>query len=176
MKTRQHLPKIVQQSGFKLQKGESKVRRDRKKMVIAWRDKGKPTILISSVHSATITNVTDRRGSVKQKPVVVDRYNQHMGGVDKADQYSAYYSFSKRSVKWWKKLMFWLLEVAIVNSYILYKATVDNPLSHSNYRWKLILGFCTGLPTGDVRCQMMRVSGEEERFLGRHYLQRGDAR
>ena len=73
-----------------------------------------------------------------------------MGGVDKADQYSAYYLFGKQSVKWWKKLMFWLLEVAIVNSYILYKATVDNPLSHSNYRQKLILGLCTGLPTGDV--------------------------
>ena len=65
VKTRQQLPKVVRQSGFKLQKGESKAWRDRKKMVIAWKDKGKPTILISSVHSATITNVTDRHGSVK---------------------------------------------------------------------------------------------------------------
>jgi hypothetical protein len=43
-----------------------------------------------------------------------------MGGVDRADQYCGCYRFTRRSYKWWKKLFFWLTEVAIVNSYILY--------------------------------------------------------
>ena len=64
--------------------------------------------------------------SPKVKPLVVDRYNHNMGRVDKADQYSMYYSFGRRSVKWWRKLMFLLMEVALVNSFILYKTTVDS--------------------------------------------------
>ena len=51
---------------------------------MAWRDKRKP-VVISSVHPAAVATITDRCGSVKEKPVIVDRYNQSMGGVDKAD-------------------------------------------------------------------------------------------
>ena len=62
------------------------------------------------------------------KILVVDRYNQGMGGVDKANQYAVYYSIDRKSKKWWRKLVFYLLEVTIVNSYILYKETVVSPL------------------------------------------------
>ena len=89
--------------------------------------------MISSVHPGSTTTLRDRRGSPKVKPLVIDRYNYNMGRVDEADQYSVYYSFGKRSVKWWRKLMFWLMEVALVYLFILYKTTVDKPVSHANY-------------------------------------------
>ena len=63
------------------------------KMVLVWRDKGKPTIMISSVHQVTMIRVNGRRREIREKPLVIERYNQTMGGVDKADQYSEYYSF-----------------------------------------------------------------------------------
>ena len=59
----------------KFKKGEMKAWRDEKKMVMAWRDKGKPTVLILSVHPTSMTTVRDRRGSPKVKPLVIDRYN-----------------------------------------------------------------------------------------------------
>ena len=43
-----------------------------------------------------------------------------MNNVDRLDQLMSYYSFLRRSVKWWRKVLFWLLEVAVVNEYILY--------------------------------------------------------
>ena len=58
-----------------------------KKKVLAWRDKGKPTIIITSVHQATMIRVNGRRREIREKPLVIERYNQSMGGVDKADQY-----------------------------------------------------------------------------------------
>ena len=73
-----------------------------------------------------------------------------MAGVDKADQYSAYFSFGRRRVKWWRKVMFWQMELALVSSFILYKATVDKPVSHANYRRKFIAALCEGIPIGDV--------------------------
>ena len=68
---------------------------------------------------------------MKTKPLVIHKYNQSMGGVDKTDQHAVYYSFGRCSVKWWRKLMFWLFEVAIVNSYIMYKMSVNKPLTHA---------------------------------------------
>ena len=34
-----------------------------------------------------------------------------------ADQLCTSYNFARKSVKWWRKLFFWLLEICIVNSY-----------------------------------------------------------
>ena len=99
-----------------------------------------------------------------------------MGGVDKADQYSSYYSFTKKSVKWWRKLMFWLLEVGIVNSYIVYRCTVEKPLSSVNYRRQIILVLCENLPTTNINRQRMRSSREDVQFQGRHYVERRERR
>ena len=57
VRSRKLLPKVVRGKKFKLEKGEMKAWRDGKKMVMAWRDKGKPTVLISSVHPASTTTV-----------------------------------------------------------------------------------------------------------------------
>ena len=55
-------------------------------------------------------------------------------GVDIVDQHSVYYSFIRKTVKWWKKIVFWLTETSMVNSYILYKLTVASPKSPVAYR------------------------------------------
>ena len=47
-----------------------------------------------------------------------------MNGVDIADQHAVYYSFLCKTVKWWRKLFFWLIETAVVNSYVLYNCTL----------------------------------------------------
>lgn len=63
---------------------------------------------------------------------------QHMLRVDKLDQFSAYYSFLHKSVKWWRKVFFWMLEVTVINSYIIYKKLAISqrqwPIKHSAYR------------------------------------------
>ena len=87
VRTRQQLPSVVRGKSFKLNKGETKAWRDGKKLVLAWRDKGKPTIMISTVCQGSMTTVRGRRGETREKPLVVDKYNQSMGGVDIADQY-----------------------------------------------------------------------------------------
>ena len=61
-KCRRQLPSVVRAKSFKMNKGETRAWRDGKKMVLAWRDKGKPTIMISSVHQATMIKVNGRRG------------------------------------------------------------------------------------------------------------------
>ena len=43
-----------------------------------------------------------------------------MGGVDLFDQLVNYYSFAKRSNRWTKKTVFYLLQLGLLNAYILY--------------------------------------------------------
>ena len=74
-----------------------------------------------------------------RKPVVVERYNEFMGGVDTGDQLLSYYGFSHRTLKWWRRAFFHLIEVAIVNAYIMYLTTPCEGwrLTHKEFRIQL---------------------------------------
>ena len=41
----------------------------------------------------------------KKKPVVIQDYNQHIMGVDRLDQMMVYFSFERKSMKWWRKFL-----------------------------------------------------------------------
>ena len=56
------------------------------------------------------------------KPASIVDYNQHMSGVDHLDQMIAYYPCTRKSLKWSKKVFYYLMEISVHNSFILYKA------------------------------------------------------
>ena len=56
----------------------------------------------------------------QRKPAAVHDNNQHIRGVDRMDQMVAYYSFGRKSIKWWRKVFFWMVEVMVNNAHILY--------------------------------------------------------
>jgi hypothetical protein len=80
-----------------------------------------------------------------EKPSVIANYIRNMGRVDTDDQYCATYCFLQRTLKWWRKLYFWGLEVSIINAYILYveccKNSSSNPMSHIKFRRELVMAF-----------------------------------
>ena len=86
--------------------------------------------MLSSSGSAQLVVVTTRRGTAVNKPAVVNSYNHNMNGVDVADQLTVFYSFVRKTRKWWRKLFFYLMEVSVVNSYLLYRQTVAQPRTH----------------------------------------------
>ena len=81
----------------------------------------------------------------KKKPVVVDDYNHKMIGVDKLDQMMSYYSFKRKSVKWWRKVFFWVM---FENLYILYKNNTRSPrkLTSREFRWEIVVSLCSDMP------------------------------
>ena len=56
-------------------------------------------------------------------PESIKKYVTYMRGVDRADQLRSYYKVRTRSRKPYKYIFWFLLEVAIVNSYILSKSS-----------------------------------------------------
>ncbi|XP_031350462.1 piggyBac transposable element-derived protein 3-like [Photinus pyralis] len=55
------------------------------------------------------------------QPKLIKSYNENMGGTDRMDQNVAYYRTSIRSKKWYWPLVIWGLDVAVTNSWVLYR-------------------------------------------------------
>jgi hypothetical protein len=59
-------------------------------------------------------------------PHVVEDYNAHMGSVDKSDRmvnsYGIGIGIAQKTWKWTKKLFFHLLDMTILNAYLLHKS------------------------------------------------------
>jgi len=125
-------------------------------MCLVWQDK-RPVLMLSTYHNASTQTIQRRQktnGIMQevdiQKPVVIMDYTAKMGAADRADQLCTSYNFCRKSLKWWRKLFFWLLEVGVVNSYILYNinrdANNEPRVTHLQFRKRLI-----ELLVGDVR-------------------------
>ena len=71
--------------------------------------------MLSSAGCTKPMQAQSRATRVAIKPSIVDDYNKSMNGLDRADQLTVYYTFVRKSRKWWRKVIFWLLEVIIVN-------------------------------------------------------------
>jgi hypothetical protein len=94
--------------------------------------------MLTDIHNAPAEgNYCNERGKAINPLIVVD-YNRHMGYVDKGDRMTNSYSISRRTFKWTKKLFFHLLDLAILNSYILHFSCGDEKISHRDFRFTLV--------------------------------------
>ena len=60
------------------------------------------------------------------------------GGVDLSDQLLNYFSFLRKSTKWSRKLLIHLINLVILNAYILNKHYGSQKMSHDEYRDYLV--------------------------------------
>jgi hypothetical protein len=97
-------------------------------LYMQWLD-NKVVTIASTAHSADGYTWTHRRvkqnGDWRQKlvrkPALIQEYNKYMSGVDRSDQLLSNYSVWIKSMRWWKTLFFHLIDIACVNSCILFK-------------------------------------------------------
>ena len=77
--------------------------------------------MLSSQHNAAKSFVKNNYlGQPITKPVVIQQYNKFMGGVDNSDNLLTGY-LTLKSLKLYQKLLLHLINMAILNSYILNK-------------------------------------------------------
>jgi len=76
------------------------------------------------------------------KPKLIEEYNMNMHGVDRADQMVAYYDFSRKTTKRWRKVFFYLFQVSLGNAYQIYKQNMQNQhqqcVSSKDFRAQII--------------------------------------
>lgn len=92
-----------------------------------------------------------------QIPCFIDDYNQYMGGVDLANQFREVYETHKPTFRNWWPLLYWLIDVACINAYRLYRLSTvsQRPLTHLQFRTEL---YCKLLSYSEkAKLQSLRV-------------------
>ena len=152
-------------------------RKDDDMMALQWKDKRVVTML-SSVYNMQCEDIDrvlhNAEKETVAKPVVISQYTKNMGGVDRADQYCGSYAFLRKTVKWWRKMFFWLLEVAIVNSFILYNLNRKHQglseITHKKFRENLLHQLVGRIRNKNAKRRSRNCNTEHERLHGRHFI------
>uniref|UniRef100_A0A8B9GTM1 PiggyBac transposable element-derived protein domain-containing protein n=1 Tax=Astyanax mexicanus TaxID=7994 RepID=A0A8B9GTM1_ASTMX len=93
---------------------------------VKWFD-NRPVTLLSSFASANPTTAVERWDKKKKTtvevkcPSIVTTYNKGMGGVDLLDSLIALYRTKIRSRKWYHRLVFHMLDLTVVEAWLLYR-------------------------------------------------------
>jgi hypothetical protein len=138
---------------FRLKKGDIRTRVRRDMTAIIWKDKRDVYMLTNMHYPPAEGNFCDQHGNAI-KPAIVADYNAHMGYVDKADRMANSYSISRRTWKWTNKLFFHLLDLTILNSFILL-SSCGGKLLHRDFRLALVRGLvdhARGIQSHSQRC------------------------
>lgn len=138
---RRGIPQDIGPKNMKLKRGDIVTRVKGNLSVVRWRDK-RDVYLLTNMHSPPLEGnfVDESRNAIK--PQVVEDYNRHMGYVDKADRMANSYGIARRTWKWTKKLFFHLLDMTILNSYLLHKS-VGGKKTHKAFREELVRNLIT---------------------------------
>ncbi|XP_047487916.1 piggyBac transposable element-derived protein 4-like isoform X1 [Penaeus chinensis] len=110
-------------SGLQASRGHIDFRSSKTGMLcLQWLDK-RPVTMLSTAHtSKVVTLPPNRRGVERSKPEVVVSYNNGMKGVDLSDQLAQSYPATKKTVKWYKKVFFYLLDMTTINALAVHRA------------------------------------------------------
>ncbi|XP_069113477.1 piggyBac transposable element-derived protein 4-like [Argopecten irradians] len=123
----------------RLVRGEMFVMNNDMLVAVKYADK-KDVHLLTTIHKGVMedSGKRDQEGIEIKKPDCILSYNKYMGAVDRCDQMVAYGSFERRTLKWWKKVFFHVLGLAVLNSYILYKTRSQQPVLQRVFRRELV--------------------------------------
>lgn len=90
--------------------------------------KNKTVILLSTMHSQGVDEET-------KKPEIILSYNSTKGGVDTFDQLCHSTTVSRKTRRWPLRILYGMLDIAGVNSFVIYKhnASNDKAPKHSDF-------------------------------------------
>ncbi|XP_054266894.1 52 kDa repressor of the inhibitor of the protein kinase-like [Macrosteles quadrilineatus] len=121
--------------GTQYEAGQTVYFRKGKVLLVGYKQKKKrkPVYRITTACHAEDRNIVSRSGLQAVKPLVIHKYNLSMGGVDQKDKSIYHHSCTRPTRKYWRKIFFNLMDMAMLNAYILYSRNTDHPLSRKRF-------------------------------------------
>lgn len=114
-------------------------------LVCAWNDNS--PVFVASNHDSVEPSKSVQRWSSAQKayvtvqqPNLISKYNQFMGGVDRADQNISLYRSSIRGKKWYFPLIVHCFDLCVQNAWQLHKNS-GGKLDHLAFRRRIATAF-----------------------------------
>ena len=111
-----------------VERGSMRWVRDPPILAMQWLD-NKIVSLLTTIENANDSELVERKtknGGVWStrrvtQPKAIASYNQYMNAVDRSDQILATNNVLRKCMKWWKTLFFHLIDIAVVNSFTLFR-------------------------------------------------------
>jgi hypothetical protein len=107
-------------------------------------------------------------------PTALKDYNKYKGGVDTLDQRLSYYSLPRKSRRWWPRLAWWLIDVAIANAHRLYQIQIDPNCTGMAFRLKLMHELAGDVAPTPAVVQRKRRTSDPSTCPSHHLLQSND--
>lgn len=145
------------------ERGNMRWDRDGVALAMQWKD-NRPVTIVTSIDNANGFQMIERSVKVNNRwekkqvkqPISIHNYNHYMNAVDRSDQILAVNNTLRKCLRWWKTLFFHMIDIAVVNSYILFQLHRDgnpdvddlqrpNKFSIGEYREELVRQLA-GLP------------------------------
>ena len=170
--------------------------RDPPCLALQWLD-NKVVSMLTTIDNANVKSQANRklksdRGEYSSiavpQPGVISNYNKFMNAVDRSDQILGTNSVHRKCVRWWKTLFFHLIDIALVNSYILFQEhranspdepALQRPATYSlvNYREEVVRGLCGFAEYAALEAQPApKLPTPEDAFLTEHIPDSGKDR
>ena len=126
------------------ERGDMRWERDAPCLALQWID-NKVVSLLTTIDNANDRIQVNRKSKnagvwstkVVYQPKTVTNYNKYMNAVDRSDQILATNNVLRKCMRWWKTLFFHLIDIAVVNSFILFREhQANNPDDEALHRPK----------------------------------------
>ncbi|XP_040069422.1 piggyBac transposable element-derived protein 4-like [Ixodes scapularis] len=121
---RKGLPDVVKNKK-KINEGDHNYKVKGNVAAIQWQDKRLVNV-VTTAHDPSETVTVEKKNKDASKrsikcPLAIVQYTKHMRRVDRFDQLRVYHTVTRKSRKWWMRIFYFLLDCALVNSFILYQ-------------------------------------------------------
>jgi len=145
---RKNTPQDVVDS--KLIKGETVARYSQGVMIGKWKDK-RDVGYISTEFKNNLILTKNRNGKEQFKPEPISNYNRFMSGIDRQDQMHSYYPFTRKTIRWYKKIGIHIIQMLLMNSFYLYNQYHAGPkISLYDFRLSILSELCPNIQNLDL--------------------------
>lgn len=168
-KNRQNMPEFDN-----LQKGEIIHLHKKNLMALKWQDK-RDVHMLSTLHEPGFGPTKKKNYKDDKtiwKPLAIIDYNANMGPIDKSDMQISFAECVRKSVKWYKKFFFHLVDITVFNCNIMATIKSGQKCSLGKFRNELIrklLAKYGQIQTPKQRTNLAASTPHPKRLIDRHF-------
>lgn len=159
-----------------LGRGEVECMSTDKLLAIKWKVK-REVQMLTILHKNTmkLTGEADRstKEEIKKKTECILDYNENIGSVDKSDMLFSSVESVDKTVKWYKKLFFHMVDLSLLNSHVIYKTTTGKNISLLDFQLQLVKQLLEAyyVPQSESRNGRRSADGDKAlRLTERHFV------
>ena len=166
---RKNMPNFPQ-----LRKGQVARRKCQPIMTMKWHDKRDVTLL-TTFHKGNMVDTGKRDPMTREpviKPDITQDYTLNMRLIDKADMLLGPVECIRKTIKWYKKLFFHLIDISMLNAYNMYLTKTGDRVAIRDFYYEVgrQLLIMHGEPVASIRGRTLGGPGAIDRLSASNWL------